>query len=437
MKKSGLKRMGLRFISVALTIAMLSMFIVACGQQQEDETIVLQVWNPEDSPTAIALMNAAIESFEANNPGVQVEFTTIPWGDIFPRWMTAIETDTTPDISFSSAAFALSLYELGALMPITGIVEDDFFADSAMSLVDIHTTPEGELIGMPFVHNCVVLWYRASALEERGLSVPETWDELLYAAEQLTGDGRYGMLVTASRSHITAQMFYSLMLSNGGTIVDRETGTQNLFGSQANLEALQFYYELSQFTPAGSLGYTRPDAESAMATGLIDMFIYGSWLGGALLETAPEVFAEFSVAPVPTNGGNRGSNMGNMNMVVFSGTEHPELAKAFLLHMLDNEYYIPFVASNPSSYIPVTRAAQESPDYYNHENVVAFGPLVEVVRQELPYSWVYGTPNPNAGVLEGLATITYTITRVLLEGMTPEEALEITAREVGQVLEID
>ena len=421
-----------KIISMILIFTML--FTVACGSPAGNQEITLHIWNPEDSPRAIEIMTAAIESFEANNPGVNVELTTIPWGDIFPRWMSAIETNTTPDISFASAAFALSLHELGALLPITDVIPDGFFADSASSIVDIHTTPEGELIGMPFVQNCVVLWYRRTALEAHGLSVPQTWDELLYAAEQLTGDGRFGILVTASRSHLTAQMFYTLMMSNGGSITDRATGMQNLFGSPQNVEALRFYSELARFTPPGSLGYSRPDAESAMATGLIDMFIYGSWLGDALLTNAPDVFAEFSVAPVPTNGGNRGSFMGNMNMVVFNQTEHPELAKAFLMHMMDNENYIPFVTSNPTSYLPVTRAAQESPDYYNNEVVLSKIGIIEVVRQELPYAWVFGTPNPNAGVLEGLGTITYAVTRVLLENMSPEDAIEITNREVGEVL---
>ena len=54
--------------------------------------------------------------------------------------------------------------------------------------------------------------------------------------------------------------------------------------------------------------------------------------------------------------------------------------------------------------------------------------------QELPYAWVYGAPNPNAGQLEGLSTITYAVTRTLLEGMDPAESMAVTAEEVGEVL---
>ena len=422
-----------RFVSILLVLLMLCPVLAANAAEET----VLQFWNPEDSPVAIGMLNEIVGKFEASHPGVRVEVTTIPWGDIYSKWMTAIEAGTTPDVSFASAAYARSLYDIGALAPLTDVVPEGFFADSAKSYVNAHIASDGELVGMPYVHNCVVLWYRKSSFEKQNLKVPETWDELLDCAEKLTHDGKYGMLLTASRSHITQQCFYSLIMANGGEITDHETGKQNLFGSDRNLETLKYYAQLAQFTPPGSLGYERPDAESAMATGEIDMFIYGSWLGGSLLVNAPEVFADFAVAPVPTNNGARGSNMGNLDMVVFKASKNQELAKELVMFMMENENYLPWICSNPTSYIPVTKAASESPNYLENENVVAVQQIIDVVKQELPYAWVYGVPNPNAGQLEGLSTITYAITRVLLEGMDPAEALSTTATEVGEVLGIE
>lgn len=419
-----------RFLAIILVLAILC----PAAAFADGEETVLQFWNPEDSPEAIAMLETMCANFEASHPGVKVELTTIPWGDIYSKWMTAIESGTTPDVSLASGAYARSLYSIGALEPLTDVVPDDFFADSAKGIVDVHTAEDGELVGMPYVQNCVVLWYRKSSFEKLGLEPPTTWDEMLKDAELLTGDGKYGMLVTASRSHITQQCFYSLIMANGGEITDHATGTENLFNSPQNVETLEYYNKLAQFTPPGSLGYERPDAESAMATGLIDMFVYGSWLGGALIASAPEVYEDFAVAPVPGNNGARGSNMGNLDIVVFKDSDKVDLAKEFVMFLMDNENYLPWVCSNPTSYIPITKAAQESPDYYENENVVAAQDIIDVVKQELPYAWIYGAPNPNAGQLEGLSTITYAVTRTLLEGMDPAESMEVTAEEVGEVL---
>lgn len=419
-----------RFLSLLLVLVVLCPATLALAEQET----VLHFWNPEDSAEAIGMLDKMVATFEASHPGVKVELTTIPWGDIYSKWMTAIESGTTPDVSIASAAYARSLYAIGALAPITDVVPEGFFADSAKSFVNVHTAEDGELVGMPFVQNCVVLWYRKSSFEKQGLKVPETWEEMLDCAKQLTHDGKYGMLLTASRSHITQQCFYSLIAANGGEITDHETGTQNLFNSPENVETLKYYADLAQFTPPGSLGYERADAESAMATGLIDMFVYGSWLGGALLANAPEVYADFAVAPVPGHNGHRGSNMGNLDLVVFKNSPNTELAKEFVMFLMENENYLPWICSNPTSYLPVTKAAQESPDYTENANVIASKDIIDVVKQELPYAWVYGAPNPNAGQLEGLSTITYAVTRVLLEGMSAEDAMATTATEVGEVL---
>ena len=174
------------------------------------------------------------------------------------------------------------------------------FAPSAKSFVEM-CKQNGSFYDLPYVHNCVVLWYKKDLLQKAGLSVPQTWDQLLAAAKALTKEGVYGILMTSSKSYVTQHTFYSLMLSNGADIVDRETGQKVLFDSPATVETLKYYKELSQYSPPGAGGYDRPEAQAAMSTGKIAMFIYGSWLGGALTEAGPEILAQFGAAPVPHN----------------------------------------------------------------------------------------------------------------------------------------
>jgi ABC-type glycerol-3-phosphate transport system substrate-binding protein len=81
-----------------------------------------------------------------------------------------------------------------------------------------------------------------------------------------------GILMTSSKSHVTQHTFYSLMLSNGADIVDRETGEKVIFDSP---ETLKFYKELAQYSPPGASGYDRPEAQAAMTTGKIAMLFTG------------------------------------------------------------------------------------------------------------------------------------------------------------------
>jgi len=72
------------------------------------------------------------------------------------------------------------------------------------------------------------------------------------------------------------------------------------------------------------------------------MFIYGSWLSGALTEAGPDVLAQFGVAPVPHNKG-KGSFMGNLTLVAFKAAKHKTEAKMFLEYLMKNENYVRYL----------------------------------------------------------------------------------------------
>ena len=250
--------------------------------------VTLDFWNPDTGEKSVKALQETIQGFQREHSGVKVNLVNIPWGDIFSKWQTGIQSGSVPDVSIASAAFGASLNAQGALEPlddvIAGMGGENAFATTAKSFVDMNKRA-GSFFAMPYVQNSAVLWYKKDLLQKAGLSVPKTWSELLTAAKTLTKGGTYGILMTSSKSHVTQHTFYSLMLSNGADIVDRETGENVIFDSPETAETLKFYKELARSSPPGASGYDRPEAQAAMTTGKIAMFIYGSWLGGPLNET--------------------------------------------------------------------------------------------------------------------------------------------------------
>src|SRR5690606_5893912 len=61
---------------------------------------------------------------------------------------------------------------------------------------------DGELIGMPIQVETNMLFYRPSVLEDAGLDVPQTLDDLVAVAEQL--DDPSGMRAFTSRGRLAA-----------------------------------------------------------------------------------------------------------------------------------------------------------------------------------------------------------------------------------------
>jgi multiple sugar transport system substrate-binding protein len=225
-------------------------------------------------------------------------------------------------------------------------------------------------------------------------------------------------------------------LSNGADIVDRETGQKVVFDSPETVETLKFYKELAQYSPPAAGGYDRSEAQAAMTTGKIAMFIYGSWLGGALAEAGPEMLAQFGVAPVPHNKG-KGAFMGNLTLIVFKAAKHKPEAKMFLEFLMKKENYIRYLLTSPASYGPVTESAKADPAYKDSPQVKAVQNVIDSFEAELPNAWVYGMPNPHAGELEGLNIIADVVGRVVLDNISPETAARDGSAKIEEIIKTD
>lgn len=405
------------------------------GSAQEPVTV--EFWNPEVEDYFLDVLGEVIADFEKANPNIKINLVNIPWGDIYPKFVAAVESGNVPDAALANVVYGGSLNLLGALDPLDDVVaalggEAEYFAPSAASFVQMNKS-NGSFFAMPNVHNSVVLWYRKDLLAEAKLAVPATWDELLTAAEALTKDGVYGILTTASKSHVTDQGFYTLMLANGAEALDHETGQQVLFDSPNTVEALEFYKALSKFSPPGASGYDRPEAQAAMTTGRIAMFVYGSWLGGALQAAGPEVFQQFGAAAVPTNKG-KGAFMGNSSYIAFKNGKHTAEGKAFIKFLMTPENYIRFLPTNPAGYIPVIKSVWDNPAYKDDERIKTYQEVIEASRAGLPNAWVNFVPNPRAGELEGIHVLSDVASPVLLGDKDSATSVKEGAARIQEII---
>ena len=66
------------------------------GQAQADTT--LQLTEVITSPQRTELLKGMIAKFEAANPGVKVEVTSLPWGQAFEKLATMVQGGQIPDV---------------------------------------------------------------------------------------------------------------------------------------------------------------------------------------------------------------------------------------------------------------------------------------------------------------------------------------------------
>src|SRR5690606_22824054 len=101
-------------------------------------------------------------------------------------------------------------------------------------------TVDGKILALPFELELLGLYYNEKMLQDAGVSVPKTWDELKEAAKKLTTDKVAGLIIPPDKGPYFNFIWYPFMWQNGGNVISAD-GTKSEFDSEAVAEALDFW----------------------------------------------------------------------------------------------------------------------------------------------------------------------------------------------------
>lgn len=128
-------------------------------------------------------------------------------------------------------------------------------------------TLDGAVYGVPVMTERHIMYYRADLLEDAGIEVPETLDELKAAAAKLDDpdNGVYGIAMRGSRVPLVTQ-FSSFLYSFGGDFQD-PSGNASVNTPEA-IQAYQFYGDLLKDSgPPGATNMGWVEASAIFAQG--------------------------------------------------------------------------------------------------------------------------------------------------------------------------
>ncbi|MDO4273852.1 MAG: extracellular solute-binding protein [Eubacteriales bacterium] len=160
----------------------------------------------------------------------------------------------------------------GWLMPLDDYIEkyDDVydFSDIPDYLWDAYTY-DGHIYGIPSHQWAAILFARTDLIEEAGLEVPKTLDELIKVSEALTKDGRYGLTLSLKASDMLAITFQCFLSACGGWWFDDDM--KPAFNSEEAMMAIDYIQKLLPYLPEGSTAYGSDEVTLAMTQDLADM----------------------------------------------------------------------------------------------------------------------------------------------------------------------
>ncbi|MDJ0686475.1 MAG: extracellular solute-binding protein [Alphaproteobacteria bacterium] len=136
------------------------------------------------NPAPKAAFQALIDGFKAENPDIEVKW------NLFDRegYKTSIRnflTAEAPDVATWYAGNRMLPYvEAGLFEDVSDLWEQEGWNDSLKSAA-ASMTIDGKKWGIPYTYYQWGVYYRKDIFDQYGLSVPETWDDLLAVSKTL------------------------------------------------------------------------------------------------------------------------------------------------------------------------------------------------------------------------------------------------------------
>lgn len=337
-------------------VAVLVLFVslpMSVGIAKQEEPVEL-VFRQFDSPTEIGGLEQAVETWNQNNPDIQVQLETVPSGEWQNQYVREVQAGGGPDVQHLSFVSILDLASNDLLMPIDALNDsapldtelEDFLAlELAQS--------EGTTYALPWTADTFALAYRPDLFEAAGVTeFPDTWDALFEVSGQLTvdtdGDGntdQYGFCFPAGTGPQSGGWFLVnyYLWSNGHTLIEEGPEGEWSVGVSvdAMIEAMSYYNEFfeEQYTPQSLVAVNSwgdPEIVGGLARGDCAISFFPPQTFRAAQEQSEMLL---TTAQIPRGSEMRISHLGGRGLGINPNTEHSEEAWEFIKYLVSAETF--------------------------------------------------------------------------------------------------
>lgn len=411
------------YLGAVAAVAAAGLVLTACSNGPEgtdgDEPVTLTFasWQWLEPGRGEALWEAMTAYSEAN-PNVTLEQQAVPRADYESTMSTQIGAGGGPDLLIVPPAFLFQAGDAGILAPLDGILPAD--VESKLLPNNERGVYDGERLGYTWEAVNWALIYNRNLLDEAGVDVPSTPDELVTAAEAVTAaTGNPGFAVR----HQTGEMqpwandFASWPCGfGGGWAADGEL----TIDTPENIEAVELLKSLYD-SGAMPIGDDASTFRSRFANGEVGMMIDNASVAFTVTTGDSAISSDdIGVAPLPfpTDDSSQIVNFIGVN----ANSDHVEAAQDFIAWLFSDEGQ----SLAADSVFPSTVGTDAQPS----AELMEANPWVETYREQALTS----TCSP---LVPGFELQTPTITTIIMtqiesvltQGVSVEQALSQAQQE--------
>jgi multiple sugar transport system substrate-binding protein len=300
-------------------------------------------------------------------------------------------------------------------------------------------TVDGKVVGVPRYAMITVFYIRKDIMDAKGLKPPKVYDpEVVEFARKTTDPGKdlWGFGQTLNRSDDGDGFMQNILWDYGGGSWDKD-GKPALATTflKPNQAALQFAVDTIQkhkIQPPGVMGWTDVSNNEAYMAGKLVTTNNGASLYYAMVARKHELAPKTLLILTP--GGPAGSFVGSScyNWAVFQKSKHAELGEDLIRWMEDEKRFEEYLKVSVGQAGPVYKVRAEHA-YWKSD------PNFEAILQNILRSVNIGYPGPMtpaAAEVQGQKILTDMAGRVVVGGLSPEQALKEAHGRVEEIYKI-
>lgn len=339
-------------------LGLLLSWVVSCStgnvgtgaRQSTSGSTGIEFWTMQLQPDFTDYFKNLIKTFEAENPGVNVNWVDVPWSAMQSKILTAVSAKTAPDVVNLNPDFASALAGRNAWLDLDAKVPADVRSTYLPNIWKASTL-NGKSFGIPWYLTTQVTIYNTDLLKQAGITKPPaTYAELAEMAKQFKQKtGKYAFFITLVPED-SAEVLESFV-QMGVTLIDAEG--QAAFNTPIGKAAFQYWVDLykNELLPREVLTQGHRHAVELYQAGETALLSSGAEFLKTIAKNAPAIAQVSATAPQVT-GETGKKNVAVMNLVIPVNTEQPDAALKFALFVTNNQNQLAFAKA--ANVIPST-----------------------------------------------------------------------------------
>lgn len=314
----------------------LATLIGGCGEQpspEQEKTVTLVFkhsklfGNPEP-------LSRLFEEFEQQNPDIEIKSETLPASsdEQHQFYVINLRAESSDfDVFAVDVIWVAEFARAGWLRDISHLLSPE--ERQAFFQGPIHAvTYQDKVYAIPWFIDAGLLYYRRDLLAKYGFDPPETWDELVRAAQAIrTPEDIYGFVWQGKQYEGLVTNVLEYFWSNGGRILQNG---KVVLDSPPNREALRFIHDLiyrHEVTPVFVNTLTEEPSRRIFGDGNAVFLRNWPYAWTLFQQEGSEVKDKVGITALPHFEGHlSAATLGGWQLGVNPYSEHPEEAERFL-----------------------------------------------------------------------------------------------------------